>query len=76
VIGTAPASFALGREQVEDMMRRGTAFSAVEEAIDAAPISQLHKAALWLFAWSLRDPVLQRREARQILEASIAGVCG
>ena len=41
-------------EQVEGMIHRGEAFAHVEDAIDAARLSQHHKAALWLLAWSLR----------------------
>jgi hypothetical protein len=40
--------------------------------IDAAQFSQLHKAALWLLAWSLRDPAIQRRDARLMAEAFAA----
>jgi hypothetical protein len=34
---------------------------ARSSAIDAGRLSEHHKAALWLLAWSLRDPALQRR---------------
>jgi hypothetical protein len=64
---TAPSSFDRDVEQVEDMMEQGTAFARVEDAIDAARLSQEHKAALWLFAWSLRDPGHQRHDARMTL---------
>jgi hypothetical protein len=45
----------------------------VEDAIDTAPLSELHKAALWLLAWSLRDRVQQRQEARRMLAAAAGG---
>jgi hypothetical protein len=45
----------------------------VEDAIDAARLSQRHKAALWLLAWSLRDPATQRRDARHMAKAFAAG---
>jgi hypothetical protein len=64
---SAPSSFDRDVEQVEDMMEQGTAFARVEDAINAAPLSQDHKAALWLFAWSLRDPGHQRHDARLTL---------
>jgi hypothetical protein len=46
------------------MVQQGTTFARVEDVIDAARFSDHHKAALWLLAWSLREPSLQRREAR------------
>jgi hypothetical protein len=64
MICTAPLSFDRANEQVEGMMQQNAAFARVEDAIDAAGLSSHHKAALWLLAWSLRDPVLQRRDAR------------
>jgi hypothetical protein len=62
--GTASLSFDRASEQVEGMVQQGTAFAQVEDVIDAAQLSDLHKAALWLLAWSLRKPSLQRQEAR------------
>jgi hypothetical protein len=64
MIGTASLSFDRASEQVEGMVQQGTAFARVEDVIDAAQLSDLHKAALWLLAWSLRKPSLQRHEAR------------
>lgn len=64
MIGTAPLSFDCANEQVERMIRNGTSFARVEDVIDAAQFSQLHKAALWLLAWSLREPGIQRHDAR------------
>jgi len=61
MICTAPLSFDRANEQVEGMMQQNAAFVRVEDAIDAAGLSSHHKAALWLLAWSLRDPALQRR---------------
>ena len=66
--GTAPLTFDRANEEVEGMIHHGTAFARVEDAIDAAGFSQRHKAALWLLAWSLRDPALQRRDARLMAE--------
>jgi hypothetical protein len=67
--GSAPLTFDPGQDQVEAMMEQGASFSAVEDAIDAAELSGRHKAALWLLAWSLRDPAQQRRDARLLLAA-------
>jgi hypothetical protein len=61
---TAPLSFDRGSTQVERMMEQGMPFACVEDVIDGAPLSLDHKAALWLLAWSLRDPALQREDAR------------
>lgn len=72
----APLTVDRSQAQVEAMMERGMAFSHVEDAIDTAPLSELHKAALWLLAWSLRDRVQQRQEARLMLAVVDAGGCG
>jgi hypothetical protein len=69
----APLSLDQCQAQVEDMMERGTAFSHVEDAINTAPFSELHKAALWLLAWSLRDRMQQRQDARGMLAAAADG---
>jgi hypothetical protein len=71
MIGTASLSFDRASEQVEGMMQQHAAFAHVEDAIDAARLSKHHKAALWLLAWSLRDPTIQRHEAR-LMAASFA----
>ncbi len=65
----APLNFDHSQEQVEGMMERGTAFTHVEDAIDAAQLSTEHKAALWLLAWSLRDHARQRQDARLMVAA-------
>ena len=54
------------------MMQQDSAFARVEDAIDAARLSSHHKAALWLLAWSLRDPALQRHDARLMAAAFAA----
>ena len=72
MISAAPLSLEQATEQVEGMIHRGEAFARVEDAIDAARFSQHHKAALWLLAWSLRDPALQRRDARLMAAAFAA----
>ena len=66
---TAPLSFGRSQAQVAGMMEQGTAFARVEDAIDAAKLSQEHKAALWLLAWSLRDHGPQRQDPRPKLVA-------
>jgi hypothetical protein len=71
MIGTASLSFDHASEQVEGMVQQGTAFARVEDVIDAAQLSDLHKAALWLLAWSLQKPSLQRQEARLMAGAFV-----
>jgi len=73
MLSTAPLSLDRAGQQVEGMIRRGTSFGRVEDVIDAAELSQLHKAALWLLAWSLRDPAAQRNDARLMADAFSAG---
>ncbi len=69
----APISFDGGSEQVEDMMEQGMPFACVEDLIDGARLSRDHKAALWLLAWSLRDPSLQRQDARLTVRSLSGG---
>ncbi len=77
MMSTAPLAVDRATEQVEGMIHRGDAFARVEDAIDAARLSQHHKAALWLLAWSLRDPAVQRRDARLMAKAFAADArCG
>jgi hypothetical protein len=76
MIGSAPLSFDQSQEQVEAMMEQGTTFTDVEEVIDASELSTVHKAALWLLAWSLRDVEQQRQDARLTLAAVGAGELG
>ena len=58
------------RDTVAHLMDGGEPFGDVEDAIDALGGMTLdQKAALWLFAFSLRDPVEQRLDARAHLHA-------
>jgi hypothetical protein len=58
------------RDAVADLIEGGRAFGDVEDVIDAlADVTLDQKAALWLFAFSLRDPVEQRMDARAHLHA-------
>jgi hypothetical protein len=70
---TAPLSFDRSSEQVEHMMEQGMPFACVEDLIDRAGLPWDHKAALWLLAWSLRDPAIQRREARLTVRSLSGG---
>jgi hypothetical protein len=60
------------RDAVAELMKTGETFGDVEEAIDAvAELTLDQRAALWLFAFSLRDPEEQQLDAR----AHLAAVC-
>lgn len=70
---TDPPSFGAYRDEVEGMMEFGEPFGNVEDGINSASLGEDEKAALWLLAWSLRDPVAQRRDARATLELVARG---
>jgi hypothetical protein len=58
------------QDMVKGMMDASEPFGDVEIFIDeAAALDQDEKAALWLLAWSSRDPWIQKREALAILTA-------
>ena len=57
-------------DAVAVLIERGETFGAVEDAIDElSNLSTDQKAALWLFAFSLRAPSVQRPETRAHLAA-------
>lgn len=63
----ALASF---QDTVTELIREGAPFGDVEDAINAhTGLTEAQKAALWLFAWSLRDQSEQQRDARAHLTA-------
>jgi hypothetical protein len=56
------------RDAVAERIECGEPFGEVENSIDQVPdLSTDEKAALWLFAFSLRDPVEQQLAARSHL---------
>ena len=58
------------RDRVAEWVGRGQSFGEVEDAIDdAADLTTDQKAALWLFAFSLRDPAVQQLDAQAHLAA-------
>jgi hypothetical protein len=58
------------RDAVTEQLKAGAAFGDIEDSIDAAEdLAMDEKAALWLFAFSLRDPSEQQLEARTHLAA-------
>lgn len=40
------------RAEVETMLRAGKPFGQIEERIEAMPVNEESKSALWLLAWS------------------------
>jgi hypothetical protein len=69
--GTQPRpALASYRDAVTELFESGEPFGDIEVAIDeVADLSTDEKAALWLFAFSLRDQSEQRRESRAHLAA-------
>ncbi len=53
--------------QVEAMMNAGVPFEDLEHAIHATDLTDDEKAALWLLAWSLETPPVQRKRAHETL---------
>jgi hypothetical protein len=65
-----PSVLASYRDAVTEQLKAGAAFGDIEDSIDAAEdLAMDEKAALWLFAFSLRDPSEQQLEARTHLAA-------
>jgi hypothetical protein len=58
-----PAPLGDYQDQVEGMIQAGELFGVVEDTINAATLVEDQKAALWLLAWSSRDPWVQRQDA-------------
>jgi hypothetical protein len=60
------------RDTVAERMNAGEAFGEVEDSIDRlAQVTMDEKAALWLYAFSLRDPAEQQLAARAHLASLI-----
>jgi hypothetical protein len=58
------------RDAVAERIKSGEPFGYVEDTIDKVDdLDQDEKAALWLFAFSLRDPAEQQLDARAHLYA-------
>ena len=69
------ASLSSYRDVVTELLDAGERFGDVEDAIDdVAGLSHDEKAALWLFAFSLRDPAEQQYDARAHLAALESGL--
>ena len=60
-----PSPLTAYRDTVADWVGQGQPFGDVEDAIDAAAdLTTDQKAALWLFAFSLREPAVQQLDAQ------------
>jgi hypothetical protein len=58
------------RDMLSERIKAGEPFGEVEDSIDAvAELTGDEKAALWLFAFSLRDPAEQQLDARAYIAA-------
>lgn len=58
------------RDSVTQLVEAGEEFGDIEYAIDAvAELTEDQKAALWLLAFSMRDPNEQQRDARAYLSS-------
>ena len=74
--GTHPSRAPLSsyRDAVTELLNTGERFGDVEDAIeDVGVLTQDEKAALWLFAFSLRDPAEQQLDARAHLAVLDSG---
>jgi hypothetical protein len=71
VSGTqAHSVWASYRDAVTERLRAGESFGDIEDSIDAVDdLTMDEKAALWLFAFSLRDQADQQLDARAHLGA-------
>jgi hypothetical protein len=66
----ARTTLARYRDVVEQRMQAGEPFGTVEHSIDhVEDLTADEKAALWLFAFSLRDPADQQSDARAHLSS-------
>ena len=58
------------RDCVTELVEAGEAFGDIEYAIDSvAELTDDQKAALWLLAFSMRDPRAQARDVQAFLSA-------
>jgi hypothetical protein len=62
-----PFGLAACQGRVEQKLRDGESFSAVEEYINAAPLESRQQAALWLLAWAHQKRRFQLRVANEAL---------
>ena len=60
------------RDTVTELTEGGMPLGDVEDAINAQPaLTEDQRAALWLFAYSLRDRSEKRRQARAVLAIAV-----
>jgi len=65
--GAARLVWKLCQEEVEGLMAANVPFAQVEDAINDTNLRDDAKSALWLLAWSLREPSIQKQDARVTL---------
>jgi hypothetical protein len=61
VLPPNPQRFDSYAVEVEALTEAGTSFGKLEDAIDATSLDE-GKSALWLLAWSLRNPAERRTD--------------
>ena len=60
-----PSPLTAYRDRFAEWVSRGEPFGDIEDVIDEADdLTTDQKAALWLFAFSLRDPAVQQLDAQ------------
>jgi hypothetical protein len=65
-----PPSFGDVLCRVEDLIDSGEPLTDAENVIDASPLTEDERAALWLVAWSLND---RRLESRGVCDLAHVG---
>jgi hypothetical protein len=65
--GAAHLAWKLYQDQVEKLMATSLPFAQVEDAINRTDLRDDAKSALWLLAWSLREPAVAQQDARATL---------
>jgi hypothetical protein len=63
----ARLAWKLCQDQVEKLMAMSLPFAQVEDAINRTDLRDDAKSALWLLAWSLREPLAAQQDARATL---------
>jgi hypothetical protein len=64
---TARLAWTHYQDEVEGLMAANVPFAQVEDAINNTDLADDAKSALWLLAWSLREPSIQQEDARLTL---------
>jgi hypothetical protein len=62
-----PLAWKLYQDRVEKLMATSLPFADVEDVINRTDLRDDAKSALWLLAWSLREPMVAQQDARATL---------